>query len=157
MNQRIGTIKLGDVTFLSDPCYGTQSPNNCTIETISGEYLVFISRSESNENQGNLTSIYAINKEFYKTHKNIPKNDIEGLWCGVENGMCGIFDKKYYDENHTENDVDDEWFDKYLNNEQEYSFTESNGVFAKIDKDCICYVYAEYQNGKAFAIRIKID
>jgi hypothetical protein len=46
MKKSIGTISLGEISFLSDSCYGTYSDLNTTIKTKPGEYKVYVTYCE---------------------------------------------------------------------------------------------------------------
>lgn len=161
--EKVGVITLGKLAYLSDPCYDCKPNNfyNCAIETIPGEYLVYITRSESKSIwlENRITSIMAIHKDYYPKFKAMPKNDREMLWCAVDSGTCGIFDKEYYEKHHssTSNDIDEEWYDDFVcNRMDEYITTDGKGAISSSGLGDGRYpVFAEYSGNKAFAIRIK--
>lgn len=158
MKKNVGVIELGEIAFLSDPCYGTMSMYNSTIQTIPGKYNVYVTISESNSRfyMGRITSIMAVHQDYYPKFKTMPKNDRESLFCAVDSGTCGIFDKDYFKKFHTEDDVDDEWYDKFVINMDSFINTENKGAISSSGWGDGCYpVYAEYVGDKAFAIRIK--
>ena len=161
--EKVGVITLGKITYLSDPCYDCKPNNfyNCTIETIPGDYLVYVTRSESKSMgiENRITSIMAIHKDYYPKFKTMPKNDKENLYCCVDSGTCGIFDKEYYEKHHssTSNDIDEEWYNDFVcNRMDEYITTDGKGAISSSGLGDGRYpVFAEYSGNKAFAIRIK--
>lgn len=158
MKKKIGEIELGEIAFLSDPCYGTMSRGNTTISVIPGIYLVFVTRSESSDIflENRISNIIAVHKDYYSKFKTYPKNDKEELYCAVDSGTCGIFDSDYYEQHHTENDVNDDWYDKNVINMEEFIITEGKGAICSSGLgDGVYDVFAEYVDDKAFAIRIK--
>lgn len=153
---KIGTITLSEETFLSDPCYGYNLGGNAFIKTLKGEYNVFITRSESTDRffTNRITSIMVVHNDF-KNFVKMPKNDKENLYCSVDSGTCGIFDYEYYKTNHSEKDVDDDWYDKFVINRKDTIITDNKGAISSSGIGDGCYpVFAEYVGDKAYAIRI---
>lgn len=157
MKQRIGTIKLGDIAFLSDPCYGTMSKWNCTMEMVPGDYAVFITRTEAKMIEGRISNIYVIHTDFYKKFKKRPSDDSEMLLCAVDSGTCGIFSAEYFEQFHNETDVDDDWYEENVIKMDEFKITDEKGAISSSGLgDGLYPVFAEYTNGgRAFALRIK--
>lgn len=158
MKKKIGEIELGDVAFLSDPCYGTECRGNTTINTIAGKYNVYITRSESKSIwcENRISSIMVVHKDFAPKYKKMPNDDREMLMCGVDSGTCGIFDYEYYKNFHNENDVNDEWYEKNVIEMNEFKTTDNLGCLSRSGFGDGRYpVFAEYKSEKAFAIRIK--
>lgn len=153
--QTIGKIHLGDFAYLSDPDCGISDKRNCTMDVVPGDYLVFITRTESKTFNGTISNIYAIHKDFYKNYKGRPKNDKEMLVCEVDSGYCGIFDGKYFEDYHDETGVDDDWYDEKIQDMPEINITDGFGAVCFSGIGCGVYkVYAEYTQGKAFALRV---
>lgn len=154
---KIGTITLGEETFLSDPCYGYNLGGNASINTLAGEYNVFVTRSESTSRflANRISSIMVVHKDF-KNFVKMPKNDKENLYCAVDSGTCGIFDYEYYKKYHNEKDVDDDWYDNFVINRMvDTIITDNKGAISSSGLGDGCYpVFAEYVNNKAYAIRI---
>ena len=158
MKRKIGEIEIGEYAFLSDPCYGKYSAHNSTIGTIKGVYNVFITRCESIDDfyKGRISNIYVIHKDYYKKDKTQPNDDKENLHCFVDSGTCGIFDAEYFEKFHTDDDVDDDWYEKFVINMDDYIITEGKGAISSSGIGDGCYkVYAKYDKGNAYAIRIK--
>lgn len=153
--ENIGTIKLGEIAYLSDPAFSTSDNWNCTMLMVPGDYMVFITRTQSKMFNGTISNIYAINKEYYKYNKKRPQNDNEMLYCGAVSGYCGIFDADYFEQYHDNTGVDDDWFEDKIDGINEYAITDERGAVCFDGISMGKYkVYAEYANGKAFAVRI---
>lgn len=158
MKKRIGTITLSELTYLSDPCYGFESMGNDVINTIPGDYYVYITRSENKSEwlQNRISSIIAIHKDYAKTHKHYPNDDSEDLGCAVDSGTCGIFNAEYFEKYHTADDVNDEWYDEHVIQMGEFKITDGLGAICSSGCGDGWYpVFAEYKGDNAFAIRIK--
>ena len=158
MKKRIGNITMGEIAFLSDPCYGTMSKYNCTMEMIPGEYIVFITLCQSKDRflEGRISSIYVVHKDFYPDYKKRPNNDKERLFCAVDSGTCGIFSADYFEKYHDEDGVDDNWYEKNVIQMDEFKITDNMGAICSSGcGDGFYPVYAEYKDNKAFAVRIK--
>lgn len=154
--ENIGTITLGEIAFLSDPCYGTISKWNCTMEMIPGDYFVFITRTMTQMIQGSISSLYVVHKDFYKNFKKRPSDDHERLRCAVDSGTCGIFSAEYFEKFHDESGVDDDWYEENVIKMDEFKITDGKGAISSTGLgDGLYPVFAEYKDGKAFALRIK--
>jgi hypothetical protein len=156
--QRIGTIEIGEIAFLSDPCYGTISRWNCTMSMVSGKYYAYITRFEGKSDylKDRIQSLVIVHSEYYKTDKTLPNDDKEQLVCAVDSGTCGIFDGEYFAQFHTENDVDDDWYEKNVIEMDEFTITDGKGVISSSGIGDGCYkVYAHYIKDKAYALRIR--
>lgn len=156
MKKKIGTITLTDLTFLSDPCYGTETWCNDVIPTKAGEYNVYITRSESQTTRGRISSIFAIHKDYTKFLKGMPTDDSKEITCCVDSGTCGIFNAEYFEQYHTEDSVDDAWYDTNVIQMNEYKICDGLGAISSSGCGDGRYpVFAEYEGDDAFAIRIK--
>ena len=156
--KKIGTIRLSENTFLSDPCYGTESMGNDVIKTLPGEYDVFITRSQSKDivYKGLVSSVIAVHKDYIKFFKGMPSDDKEDIFCAVDTACCGIFNGEYYEKTHTPTDVDEDWYQENVILMDDYKITEGLGVITSSAQSDGCYpVFAEYVGDEAFAIRIK--
>lgn len=153
--ENIGTIKIGDIAYLSDPDCGTYDKRNCTMEMVPGDYIVFITRTQSKVFNGTISNIYAIHKDYYTNFKMRPKDDHEMLICDVCSSYCGIFDGNYFETYHDNTGVDDDWYEEKIQDMPEYTLTDGFGAVCWSGIGCGTYkVYAEYTQGKAFALRI---
>jgi hypothetical protein len=154
--KKIGTITLGEKTMLSDPCYGVEDTFcNVIIDTIAGEYNVYVTYTTSKWDDKCITSIIAIHKDYIKKYRT-PNNE-ENLSCAVDSGTCGIFNAVYYDDYHYDDGIDDDWYDEMVCQDcPEFRITDEYGAFSSSGLGDGWYpVYAEYENNKAYAVRIK--
>lgn len=154
MRKKVGIIHLGDKAYLSDPCYGHTCWCNTFIDTIEGQYRVYITRSK--DEFGMVTNLVAIHEDYYKRNFKLPKNDCENIWCGVDSGTCGIFDYEYFRSTRGDNDVDDDWYQENVIGMGLYNITDDKGVISCSGFGDGTYpVFAEYNKDKqAYAIRI---
>jgi hypothetical protein len=154
----IGKIELGEVAFLSDSCYGTNSKWNCTMKVVPGIYNIYITRAEHKDDfyKGRISNLIAIHKDYYKKHKTLPTDDKEQLFCAVDSGTCGIYDGEYFSKYHTEDDVDDEWYENNVIEMDEFTITDGKGAITSSGcGDGLYRVFASYDKENAFALRIK--
>ena len=158
MKKKIGEIELGGKVYFSDPCYGTKVGFfENTLEVIPGKYNVYITRSESLNDfiRDRITNLFIVHKDYYKNFKKMPKGDKKSLSTAVDSGTCGIYDSNYFEKYHTENDVDDNWYDENVIKMDDFKITDGKGAISSSGIGDGCYpVYAEYDKNKAFAIRI---
>lgn len=153
--ENIGTIKLGDIAYISDPTAGISDDWNCTMTMVPGDYVVFITRTQSRLLNGTISNIYVIHTEYFKRYKMRPKDDHEMLYCGVDSSYCGIFDASYFEKYHDNTGVDDDWYEEKVQDIGEYTITDEHGAVCMSGIGCGKYkIYAEYTNGKAFALRV---
>lgn len=161
VKKKVGIIELGEEAYMSDPTYSTNNELNCTIKTFAGKYNVFITKSQGDFDNGRISNLYAIHQDFYKGkngYKRIPQTNKEYMFCCVDSGTCGIFDKDYFEKYHNEQGADDEWYEKFVMGtiSKEYVVTDGLGAFSLSGwGDGKYIVNAEYKEGKAFAINIK--
>lgn len=156
--QRIGTIEIGEIAFLSDPCYGTNTQWNCTMNMVQGKYYAYITRYEGKSEylKDRIQSLIVVHSDYYKTDKTLPNDDKEELVCAVDSGTCGIFDGEYFEETHTTDDVDDEWYEENVIQMDDFTITDGKGVISSSGcGDGIYKVFAHYDKDKAYALRIR--
>jgi hypothetical protein len=155
--KKIGTITLDEITFLSDPCYTTDTLANCVIQTIEGDYNVYITMGTNGDYKNRITNLIAIHKDYNKKFKTLPKNTKENLWCAVDSGTCGIFNGEYFAEFHTDT-LNEEWYQENVINMDKHKITNGMGVISSSGLgDGYYSIFAEYdikESDKAFAIRI---
>lgn len=152
--KKIGTITLGEKTMLSDPCYGVEDTFcNVIIDTIPGEYNVYVTYTTSKWDDKCITSIIAIHKDYIKKYRT-PNNE-ENLSCAVDSGTCGIFNLDYYKEYHSAHDVNDEWYDNNVVKIDDYTITDNKGAITTSGGDGSYPIYAEYKDNVAYSLRIK--
>ena len=158
--KKIGTITLGEYAILSDPGYEIITSPLSFIDTIEGEYNVYITRSKSKDKwlTNRISNIIAIHKDYVKVmNGRLPMDDHEDLNCGVDSGTCGIFDAAYYENYHFEGEIDENWYERMvIQGLPEHRITDGQGTFSSSGTGDGWYpVFAEYKGTKAYAIRIK--
>lgn len=158
--KKIGTITLGECTILSDPGYEVAISPLSIINTIEGEYNVYITRSKSKDKwlTNRISNIIAIHKDYVKVmNGRLPMDDSEDLNCCVDSGTCGIFDAGYYEDYHFEGEIDEDWYERMVvQGLPEFRITDGQGAFSSSGTGDGWYpIFAEYKGTKAYAIRIK--
>ena len=147
MKKSIGTISLGEISFLSDSCYGTYSDLNTTIKTKPGEYKVYVTYCEDKNDflKGRIGSLIAIHKDA--KDKTFPTDDRENLKCYVDSGTCGIFDGEYFEETHTADDVDETYYSLqyFLDLAAKGDTNAIDILFAYTNKDAVIYIDPIFQ------------
>ena len=123
------------------------------IDTIPGEYNVYVTYTTSKWDDKCITSIIAIHKDYIKKYRT-PNNE-ENLSCAVDSGTCGIFNLDYYKEYHSEHDVNDEWYDNNVVKIDDYTITDNKGAITTSGGDGSYPIYAEYKDNVAYSLRIK--
>ena len=111
-----------------------------------------------------VAELITVNSEYYKEHLVI-MNERQEFEVGVDSGCAGIFDYEYYCKFHTDEDVNEDWYEKQIMQQffpgdestwQKSVFTESNGVVSNSgfgDGGYDCYV-ARNDDGEIVGIRI---
>jgi hypothetical protein len=159
MKKKIGVITLTDITYLSDPSYGTDCAYNDVITTVPGEYNVYITRSESNDPffKDRISNLIAVHKDYTKQLKHFPNNDKYDFGCGVDSGTCGVFNAEYYEKFHDDLTADDDWYDQNVMTMDDFKITDGLGAMCSSGVGDGYYpIYAEYTGtDEAYAIRIK--
>ena len=106
-------IRLGRKVRVSDPCYGTSVWCAGTIDNVKeGLYNVEVERSDEGmwgNRVKSLTVVHADYKGF------LFFNESARFEVGVDSGQAGIYDEDYYNQYHTEQDVNDDWYDDICN------------------------------------------
>ena len=103
-----GTMKLGDAVRISDPCYSMDVWCAGTLENVKpGEYNCYVVLYDFGELGIRVASITAIHPDFDNDEFKQPPilSDID---VGVDGGVCGIYDLKYFERNQP----DENWFDR---------------------------------------------
>lgn len=122
-------IRLGKKVRVSDPCYGTEVWCAGTIDNVKeGLYNVKVEMSDNfmwGKRVKSLTVVHADYKGF------LFFNESARFEVGVDSGQAGIYDEDYYNQYHTEDDCDDNWYDEVC------KLTLSNEQFGTKDNKCV--------------------
>lgn len=100
-------IQLGKRVRVSDPCYGTGVWCSGVVDNVKeGTYNVDIEISDEGVWGERVKSLIVVHSE-YDGHSLIVKTPFE---VGVDSGQCGIYDEDYYNQYHTGDDCNREWY-----------------------------------------------
>ena len=122
-------IQLGKKVRVSDPCYGTKVWCAGTIDNVKeGLYNVEVEYSDEGDWGTRVKSILVFHSEFNWENFSIESTDFE---VGVDSGQAGIYDEDYYNQYHTEDGCDDDWYDEVC------KLTLSSEQFGTKDEKCI--------------------
>ena len=123
-------IKLGNRVRVSDPCYGTKVWCSGELNNVKeGKYEVEVVHQDC----GNWGTRVAMLRVTHEDYSGIPVgfNAEAEFEVGVDSGTAGIFDAYYYEKYHTEEDVNDDWYDAV----GELTFTKEQ--FGTLDDKCV--------------------
>ena len=102
-------IRLGKKVRVSDPCYGTKVWCAGTIDNVKeGLYNVEVEMSDEGmwgKRVKSLTVVHADYKGFLLFNESAP------FEVGVDSGQAGIYDEDYYNQYHTVDNCNDDWYD----------------------------------------------
>ena len=108
----VGNLNLvnDQMVIVTDPSYSVAQHLNMTTKVKAGRYDALIEFKETEF--GDTVSRLAIIRENYDDAYLNPDNAIISCSVGVDSGTIGIFSHKYYDEIHSDKNVEKEWFDE---------------------------------------------
>ena len=102
-----GVVELGRNVKVSDPCYGSSVWCSKVLHNVSeGHYDCYILTSDENT-WGNRVAFMVLCKDGHQF--DIPSTYIP-CDIGVDAGVCGIYDLDYYNKYHSDNAVDENWY-----------------------------------------------
>jgi hypothetical protein len=100
-------IQLGKKVRVSDPCYGTGVWCSGVVDNVKeGTYIVDVHMSDEGMWGERVKSLTVIHSEF-DGHTTIEKANFT---VGVDSGQAGIYDEDYYNQYHTGDDCDRDWY-----------------------------------------------
>jgi hypothetical protein len=100
-------IQLGKRVRVSDPCYGTDVWCSGVVDNVKeGTYIVDVHMSDEGMWGDRVKSLTVIHSEF-DGHTTIERANFT---VGVDSGQAGIYDEDYYNQYHTEDDCDRDWY-----------------------------------------------
>lgn len=163
--EHIGTFSLGTKVMVSDPCYKLNTWCQGVLENVkSGIWDAYLKMIDTGMWGVRVAELIAVNSEHSRKHPIIIDGHQE-FEVGVDSGCAGIFDYEYYCKCHTDEDVNEDWYEKQIiyqffpgdeSTWQKSVFTESNGVVSNSgygDGGYDCYV-ARNDEGEIVGIRI---
>ncbi len=149
-------IRLGRKVRVSDPCYGTDVWCAGTLDNVrEGLYNVEVEMSDKGMWGDRVKSLTVVNASY---NKFLIFNKTAAFEVGVDSGQAGIYDEDYYNQYHTEDGCDDNWYDEVC------KLTLSSEQFGTKDGKCVvsssgygdgCYICElVVDGGEVVAIRI---
>lgn len=103
-------IKLGKEVYLTDPCYDTTTWCQQLLKNVkSGKWVVDY---EYNEYQEIILSI--AHEDYGMTIFSEYDEVVDSVVLGVDSGTIGIFDKRYYENYHYEDKINDKWYEENI-------------------------------------------
>jgi hypothetical protein len=105
-------IQLGKRVRVSDPCYGTGVWCSGVVDNVKeGTYNVDVEISDEGMWGERVKSLTAIHSD-YNGHSVIVK---AGFEVGVDSGQAGIYDEDYYNQYHSGDDCNEDWYEEICN------------------------------------------
>ena len=151
-----GNITLFDSATISDPCYKIGTGCTGKIDNVrAGIYKCFY-KLDKHENRVSAIQVVHSSLTDEETREADVNFKLEPFEVGVDSGMAGIFNSTYFSENHTENDIDEQWYGRVCH-ECNHAIALDNRAFISEsgfgDGGYDCFVH---RNEDGFADSIKI-
>ena len=97
----IGTIELGEVIRVSDPCYDMDVWCAGTIENVlPGKYNCYFTITDDRDWGKHVSELEVV----HETEKECKEFTLADFEVGVDSGTCGIYDIDYFSENRDDAD-----------------------------------------------------
>ena len=108
-------IELGNEVYLTDPCYDTTTWCQQLLKNVkSGKWVVDYEYNEYEDGMQQEIILSLAHKDYGMTIFSDYDEVVDSAILGVDSGTIGIFDKKYYEEYHYANNINDEWYEKNI-------------------------------------------
>lgn len=121
-------IQLGKRVRVSDPCYGTDVWCSGVVDNVKeGIYNVDVEISDEGMWGDRVKSLTVVHSE-YNGHSYIVHTSFE---VGVDSGQAGIYDEDYYNQCHSKDDYDRNWYKEIC------ALTLSKEGFGTKDEKCV--------------------
>lgn len=149
-------IELGNEVYLTDPCYDTTTWCQQLLKNVkSGKWVVDY---EYNEYQEIILSI--AHEDYGMTIFSEYDEVVDSVVLGVDSGTIGIFDKRYYENYHYEDKINDKWYEENICDfsntlRRGANITDNKGVWVNTsygDGEFIAEIYMK--NGEVCGIEI---
>lgn len=146
-------IELGNKVRVSDPCYGTEVWCSGVLENVKeGAYNVEVMMSDEGMWGKRVKALAVIHTDYKGPLHFTERADFE---VGVDSGQAGIYDEEYYNQYHTVDDCDEDWYDAVCDLTDPYGTKDgkcvvSSSGFGDGGYDCFTIV----ENGEIVAIMI---
>ena len=149
-------IELGNEVYLTDPCYDTTTWCQQLLKNVkSGKWVVDY---EYNEYEDIILSI--AHEDYGMTIFSEYDEVVDSVVLGVDSGTIGIFDKRYYENYHYEDKINDKWYEENICDfsntlRRGANITDNKGVWVNTsygDGEFIAEIYMK--NGEVCGIEI---
>ena len=147
MKEERKTIQIEDAVYLTDPCYDITTWCQDLLHNVKRATRVIknkYNKYEDGTGQEVILSLTHKDKGITIFEDYIEK--IDSAVLGVDSGTIGIFDKKYYEEYHYANNINDEWYEKNI-----CDFTHTLRRGANITDGKGVWVNTSYGDGEYYA------
>ena len=108
-------IELGNEVYLTDPCYETTTWCQQLLKNVkSGKWVVDYEYNEYEDGAEQEVILSIAHEDYGMTIFEDYDEVVDSVVLGVDRGTSGIIDKKYYEEYHYTNNINDEWYEKNI-------------------------------------------
>ena len=152
-------IELGNEVYLTDPCYDTTTWCQQLLKNVkSGKWVVDYEYNNYEDGTKKEVILSIAHKDYGMTIFSDYDEVVDSVVLGVDSGTIGIFDKRYYENYHGENKIDEDWYDKNICGEylrRGANITDEKGVWCNTaygDGVCVAEIYMK--NGEVCGIEI---
>lgn len=149
-------IRLGNKVMVSDPCYELGTWCQGVLDNVlPGTYDCEVEYSDEGAWGERVAAIEVVHQDC-----GISAYEAEHFTVGVDSGQAGIFDYDYYAQYHTDDECDDDWYDRVCDitlAEESAGAIDELGLVSSSgygDGSYTCYTSRD-RNGYIVAIRIE--
>ena len=109
-------IELGNEVYLTDPCYDTTTWCQQLLKNVkSGKWVVDYEYNEYEDGMQQEIILSIAHEDYGMTIFSEYDEVVDSVVLGVDSGTIGIFDKRYYENYHYEDKINDKWYEEHLN------------------------------------------
>lgn len=151
-------IELGNEVYLTDPCYDTTTWCQQLLKNVKSGKWVVDYEYEDGMQQEIILSI--AHEDYGMTIFSEYDEVVDSVVLGVDSGTIGIFDKRYYENYHYEDKINDKWYEENICDfsntlRRGANITDNKGVWVNTsygDGEFIAEIYMK--NGEICGIEI---
>ena len=115
MKEERKTIQIEDAVYLTDPCYDITTWCQQLLHNVkSGTWVIDYEYNEYEDGTEQEVILSLAHEDYGMTIFEDYIEKFNSAVLGVDSGTIGIFDKKYYEEYHYANNINDEWYEKNI-------------------------------------------
>ena len=147
MKEERKTIQIEDAVYLTDPCYDITTWCQDLLHNVkSGTWVIDYEYNEYEDGTGQEVILSLAHEDYGMTIFEDYIEKFDSISLGVDSGTIGVFDKKYYEEYHYTNKINDEWYEKNI-----CDFVDTLQRGANITDDKGVWVKTSYGDGEYYA------